>query len=260
LPVKFEIITSMNKKLYDQVGKTMVDSFLKNWPEEIGLTIYREDEFEFPSHSRLSVASILDDSEYVSFMKRHKNRHDQSNPLELHRGAVRFAGKSFTVFTHCLTSDKQFVIWLDADTETFNPVTKDFINSLVREGVYVTYLGREETYSECGFVIYNTKHFKNEDFMDEWRSLYELDRIFSLPEWHDSYLFDWLRYRHLEKEEELNLSPWGRGYEHVFNSSCIGAFIDHKKGPRKEVGHSYYSDLNMRVATKEAIERYSKWK
>ena len=258
--MKYEVITSMNEELYNVIGHKMISSFLENWPEDAVLWVYMEEDFTIPENSRIVKSSIQDDPAFQEFVSRHSKRFDQLNKKELHKGAIRFAPKSFTIFNHCIETDTDFVIWMDSDIETFAPMNKNFINSLVREGVYTTFLGREDTFTEGGLVVYNVKHEKNEAFMEHWRIMYEFDQVFRLDEWHDCAIFDYLRNRLLTEEEQLNLSPWGRGFEHVFNNSILGAYMDHMKGPRKELGHSYFEDLSLEIATPQAIERYEKWK
>jgi hypothetical protein len=265
----FEVFTTMDSQIYNDYGYLMVESFLKHWPVEVSLHVYKQDAFDLPKDPRIVERSLTATAtaEHAAFMERHRGRPDQQNPLELTLGACRFAYKSFVVFDHCMDSERRFreggdvdyAIWLDADTVTFRDIPIDFLKSLTGFMPYVTYLGRENNYTECGFVIYCTAHSKNQRFMNEWRQLYVEDKIFELKEWHDSYIFDQLRKKFLNFHAEHNLTPWGKDYEHVFINSCLGAYIDHFKGPRKKEKHSRFSDLILDRATPEAVERYSKF-
>ena len=64
----------------------------------------------------------------------------------------------YSVLNAGSNSDADYMIWLDADTFTHSPVSHEFLNTLVDTDKHLTYLGRENTYSEAGFVIYNLKH------------------------------------------------------------------------------------------------------
>jgi len=81
--------------------------------------------------------------------------------------------------------------------------------------------------------------------METWRHLYESDELFKLEQWHDSFVFDKIRkvYEKTNLIENINLSPWGKDYDHVFINSILGDYMDHLKGPRKNYGKSYSSDL-----------------
>jgi hypothetical protein len=252
--VKFEVVTSMNQSYYEKVGHRMINSFVDNWDDNVNLRVYSEDMFSHTTLSRMGHTPthrvnwydlFKVEPECRAFIERHKDRPDQQNKLELHLGAVRFAYKTFSVFAANKYSDADYVIWLDADVFTHTPISVDFLNTLVCPDVYTTYLGRENNYSECGFVIYNTKHPKHEAFQEMWRSLYTTDHLFQLPQWHDSFVFDCVR-RHFEKHENLqnyNMTPEGGAYDHVFINSVLGDYMDHMKGPRKDRGRSDAKDL-----------------
>ena len=244
--LKFEVVTSMNQSYYDKVGHRMIESFLENWDERIGLRVYSEEWIEGPEpNERLKFYDLFKvEPECKKFVERHRDRPDQQNKLELHLGAVRFAYKTFSVFNACEDSDADNVIWLDADVYTHSPISVDFLNTLVCPEVYTTYLGRENNYSECGFVIYNTLHPKHYKFIDLWRGLYENDTLFNLPQWHDSFVFDCVR-KTFEQEgvKNYNMTPDGKAYDHVFINSILGDYMDHMKGPRKDRGSSDQKDL-----------------
>lgn len=245
---KFEVVTSMSASYYRKIGSKMLDSFIKNWPEGIPLKIYTEEMkgLILPHHPKYTIHRLnIVEPELKSFVERHKNRPDQQNAKELHQGAVRFSYKTFSIINACLDTSADYIIWLDADTFTHSKVTRDFLQSIVDKEKYLTYLGRENNYSECGFVIYNVRHPANESFMNKWKSLYTQDTLFNLAQWHDSFVFDCMRKEYEDKNliENINLSPWGKDYDHVFINSVLGEYIDHMKGDRKEEGQSKKSDL-----------------
>lgn len=248
--MKFEVVTSMNQAYYDNIGNKMLDSYVERWPDDVKLKIYTEEDLLLPESSKYEIRDLYQlEPELKNFVERNKDRKDQQNPKELHLGAVRFSYKTFSIINACTTSEADYVIWLDADTFTHTDVTKDFLESLVKPEAYVSYLGRENNYSECGFVIYNIRHEFNLRFMNQWKELYITDMVFSLPQWHDSYVFDVLR-KLFENEGVMvnnNLSPWGKDYDHVFINSILGEYMDHMKGDRKYEGKSKKSDLTRNV-------------
>lgn len=256
LPPKIEVVTTMNVRIFRETGRKMVKSFYKYWPEGIDLHVYWESKYSGFSWIRDPFFHDLfgECKGLKEFVDRHSKRADQQNPNELHRGAVRFAYKSFTIFTHCLKSEADYVIWLDADTETYNKIPVDFIYSLLNEDTYLTYLGRKNGISECGFVIYNLNKGINVQFMEHWKKLYLEDGIFNLKEWHDSYIFDWLRNQYKPYFKEKNIGNDAQGWDHVFINSPIGKYIDHMKGNRKSEGKSRSEDLKE-SASEEIKER-----
>lgn len=261
----FEVVTAMNKKIYDETGKDMIKSFLTRWPVDIKLYVYYEtytiDDYLnirnlYQNEDRIVIINQMEDFHLMDFVMKHKDRKDQSNPLELHKGAVRFSFKTFAIIRQALKETKsEKMIWLDADTYTFNTIPFEFLESL-QDKEFLSFLGREDNYSECGFVVYNKKHKLALKFFTNWLTLYISDQVFELAQWHDSFVFDFLKRRIVPYDDQRNLTPWGRGYEHVFINSEIGKYIDHMKGARKNEGSSREADL-LEVASEEAKNRYS---
>lgn len=251
--MKFEVVTSMNKSYYNTIGKTMLESFIDKWPSEIPLRVYTEEDkntFDLPEHKRYTLHRLYDTQpELQEFIERNKNRPDQQNPKELHKGAIRFSYKTYSIIDACTNTDADFIIWLDADTYTHSFIKQEFLESLTKPHTYTSYLGRENNYSECGFVIYNINHKDNLTFMNTWGKFYRSDTIFLLPQWHDSFVFDTVR-RMFEKDTNMknyNMSPWGKDYDHVFINSCLGEYMDHMKGNRKYEGKSRISDITRNL-------------
>jgi len=235
----------------------MLSSWQDRWPHNIKLKIYHEDSLNVGAGPNVELIPLYAvEQGCKAFVDRHKNRPDQQNSLELHRGAVRFAYKTFTILNAAVTSSADYLIWIDADTFTHTNITHKFLSTLIEPDKYLTYLGRENNYSECGFVIYNLNHPANIPFMNVWRHLYENDEVFKLDQWHDSFVFDQIR-KTYEKDgiiENINLSPWGKDYDHVFINSVLGDYMDHMKGPRKNKGQSSIGDLFIERKVKNILK------
>ena len=244
--MKFEAVTSMNESYFQNIGFKMLDSYLINWPDTVKLNLYHEDNYSYITNKKVELKNLYEcEPTCKEFVERHQGRPDQQNKLELHKGAVRFSYKTFSIINAATTSTADYLIWIDADTFTHSQITEEFLDELVDPDKYLTYLGRENNYSECGFVIYNLNHPVNQVFMSAWRHLYEQDEVFKLDQWHDSYVFDQIRLTYEQEGiiENINLSPWGKDYDHVFINSILGDYMDHMKGPRKDEGKSRESDL-----------------
>ena len=100
-------------------------------------------------------------------------------------------------------------------------------------------------YSECGFLIFNTEHPIHETFWKNMMKMYDDGDLFKEKEWHDSYIFDVVR-KKLEKTKNVkNFDITNNGLvdvkndDHVFVSSVLGKFMDHKKGNRKDSKWSF---------------------
>jgi hypothetical protein len=68
-------------------------------------------------------------------------------------------------------------------------MTLEFLHSIApSENQLATYLGRK-TWPECGWMMFNRNHPKFQEFMTQWRWIYESDDIFEHEEYHDSFIF-----------------------------------------------------------------------
>ena len=257
-PNTFSAVTTFNLKKHPY-GLEMINSFFVNWPDEIKLTAFIEN------------ATSIDDSlvkhkivikeyhqhilDYNKFLKKYKEKQIYTDDFRFN--VFRFAHKVYAISTALKNIKTKYLIWLDADIKTYKKLPFTFLNTLVDENSYLSYLGRENfsikhvNYSECGFLIFNTEHVINTLFWIDMMRMYDDGQLFLEREWHDSYIFDVVR-KNLEKTKNLkniNISDLGlvkqKDSDHVFVLSVLGRFMDHKKGNRKS--QKWSNELLARV-------------
>jgi hypothetical protein len=295
--MKIKVITSYKPGTWEKYADRCVQSILDNWPE-INVNVYHEGPCDETGklHPRLEWIDLHEaQTELKNFKERHKNdpvahgelqqipggvkRLPEAGGMDRGKGsylwdAVRFANKVFCV-THAIKTsvakEYDYVIWLDADTYTFRPMPRNFLESFCPADTMLTYLGRENPklndggkYPECGFVCYNLRHTEIQNFAQEWEELYITDNVFKLLEWHDSYVF-W----HLSKiyRKEKNVKMHDIGYwkgvkgHHVFINSELGLYIDHMKGKRKNTGSSAKNDFRpQKLESTKNLTEIDYWK
>jgi hypothetical protein len=107
-------------------------------------------------------------------------------------------------------------------------------------------LGRQNNFSECGLYAMNLQSAAIRLFLTRFQDLYDNadSGIFTLDEWHDSFVFD--HARQTLKLRELNWSEnLIKGEGHPLINSAWGAWLDHLKGARKSLGKSKAKDLKI---------------
>jgi hypothetical protein len=138
------------------------------------------------------------------------------------------------------------LIWMDADTICHSPITMAEIERLCPMDKDICFLGRKGKYTECGLYAMNLKSEKVRRFLAKFQRYYDdaENGIFTLEEWHDSYVFDAVR-----KLFDLNELDWSShliaGEGHPLINSEWGAYLDHLKGDRKQAARSKLSDLKV---------------
>ena len=236
--------------------------FVENFPVSTHLYMYIDFKPSI-SDSRITYRKISDCVGLDDFQKKmNRNPYAKGKEIvqDLHRqshnshilwNAAKFSFKVFSV-EHCvLNSVEDVVTWIDADTLAFQNLSLSMISDLIPPYCMVNYLGRLTKYTECGYVSYNKQHPLCASFVRDFAELYRTGAIFALKEWHDSYVFDLLRYAYERDHSVLNfnISHNEMEHDHVFINSILGKYLDHLKGPRKSEGRSRLSDLKAKHDT-----------
>jgi hypothetical protein len=293
--MKIKVITSYKPGTWKQYAERAVKSVIENWPDGTAVNVYHESQDQdIFFHPRVKFIDLHQaQPELVKFKEKHKNdpvangeiqeipdgvRRPGSGPGADGKGsfqwdAVRFANKVFCV-THAIRTsiekEYDYVIWLDADTYTFRPMPREFLENLLPKDTMLTYLGRENPDLNdggkdpvCGFVGYNLKHPEILNYNNDWENMYITDDVFKLTHgwtdcstlWHLSKLY--------QKEKKVKVNDIGywkkvKGH-HVFINSELGQYMDHFKGKRKNVGSSAKIDIRQQP-TGTTLGQVDYWK
>ncbi len=167
--------------------------------------------------------------------------------------AIRFSHKVFSIFAVSRMYDIDHLFWIDGDTYTHKKIDQRFFDETDPGDSYLSYLGRSDDHSECGFLIFNQRHPVQETFLPQMTAEYLNGDVFLLPEWHDSFIWDIHRvhYQKTQGVTSRNISIMAEGDEHPFINSILGEYMDHLKGNQRKVeGKSFDSDRVDKVASR----------
>ena len=181
----------------------------------------------------------------------------EKRPRDYHKefkwDAVRFANKVYAVFDACERS-QDWCVWMDADTYIHSNWSYENFKDQLPDNAYITYVGRgkgSQTWPECGFYGINLNHPVAHDFLQDFEQMYEDAEcgIFTLNEWHDSYVFGEILKKYQDfsshdysAEMYLREAKTGGGGHPLINGP-LGKFMDHMKGSRKNKGKSDKKDI-----------------
>jgi hypothetical protein len=161
--------------------------------------------------------------------------------------AVRFAHKVYAIFHCARTARSTWLLWMDADTICHSPITTEDIDTLCPAHTDLCFLGRRGKFSECGLYAMNLPSPATKLFLNKFQQAYDNaeNGIFKLDEWHDSFVFDAVR-----RGANLIELDWSShlitGEGHPLINSAWGAWLDHLKGARKNLGRSKQVDLKVK--------------
>jgi hypothetical protein len=179
--------------------------------------VYSEDKLTIPTWPLQQVRgwqSFQDDTKHAK-------------PQNYLHNARKFSHKVYAQLDAC-GSDHRYVVWLDADVVITSELTEDFLKGLLGGG-FCAYLGRELTYTETGFLIFDVLHDDFPEFAKRYRSFYDDRYLFLLPYWIDCLAFDVAR----KGLNATNLTPDAAGMIEVFSKSPLKGVMHHNKGAKK---------------------------
>ena len=256
--MKYTVITTFNADGYAKYGQRMIQTFLQNWP--VDLVVYAEGCNVTETAPNLLVRDIAIVTDLTTFKQQWQNipranGDVSSDPVRSKRkdagkgfkwDAVRFAHKVYSIF-HCAKHiDTDWLIWMDADTVCHSPITQEDLERLCPETSDLCFLGRKHKYTECGLYAMNLRSLRVQYFLKQFQKYYDdaEQGIFTLDEWHDSFVFDAVRKHHPLVELDWS-SHLITGEGHPLINSAWGAYLDHLKGDRKTLGKSKSKDLKV---------------
>lgn len=252
------IITSCSEAGFQQYGLKFLTSFDQFWPQDVKLNVVSEDRLALPDsilrkRPLIKFWDLNESKAACAFRDKHKDNpvangfraghvierwRSKKTGYDYRKDAYRFSKKVFAInqVLHYVTDNDQMV-WLDADTVSLKPIPESLFADLPPSGAAIAYIDRHPYHSECGFMAYNMRHALTRPFLREFSKLYESGSVFELPEWHDSYVFDWLRKR--QGIPSFKIPYNNRHITHPFVHTKFGEYMDHLKGMRKERGVSH---------------------
>ena len=263
------MVTTFHKEGLDLYGQRFLHSFEKHVDKKIDLLVYAEDcqpEVDDPVQIH-----ILDAKQELPKLNRFKEKwkdvpkangtcpFPERRPRDYHKEfkwhAIRFANKVYAVFNACERSTG-WCIWIDADTYVHSNWSFEQLQELLPNDKWITYVGRgkgSQTWPECGFYGLNLNNQTCKEFLKEFERYYEDadNGIFTLDEWHDSYVFGHILDEFKKSNPNVldysdgiyNKTAKTGGGGHPLINSKLGQFIDHMKGARKQTGKSLAKDL-----------------
>lgn len=259
--MKYTVVTTFNQQGLQSYGKRMVQTFLQNWPKTVDLWVYTEDcTIDQPSQNLQILDLLSSSSKLVAFKQKWQNvpyatgnvsgipalasRPDAGKSFKW--DAVRFSHKVYAI-EHCfLNCDADILLWMDGDMVCHSAITESDVGRMCPPTYDIAFLGRGKKFSECGLYMLNCRSAPTKNFVSDFVGMYDNAQtgIFTLEEWHDSFVFDHVRNQHC-----LNSLDWSQGLfkgeGHPLINSEWGRWLDHLKGARKQLGRSKAKDLRV---------------
>lgn len=237
----YNILTSFNKKYWDEVAKTSVEFLDKLWHKSSNIFLYHElgkipKDINFSS--RLHWVDFNSACpQWKKFAETHKDNPmangGDGNGGNFKLDAIKFTHKTFAIWDCYKKQKNGWLVWIDCDAFLINNIDKKFIDDVFKKDIVVSYVGRPGKYSECGFLAFNLDNPLTIQFLEEWENLYTSGDFLKLPETHDSWTFDYIRLKWNQPNLFNDLNAGTTTNKNPFSNSKLKEYFVHAKGGDK---------------------------
>lgn len=262
---KILVVSSFSEVGYEQYGKDFLESFISYWPlgKDVDLRVYHHSRFprdkafipwvpkDLPVHPNVTYKNLDDFDEVLQVkevfvkgaVKRIPKQFERIVPWEY--DVPKFVNKVFAIAEAVVSEGSKYdwLVWLDADTQTFKDVPKEFLDELLDDTADVIRMARPQatSYSETSFVAYNLKKAPKKSkavgLIDAIMFQYLSGEYVFHQEWHDGFIFERLLNVAIVSNslKAKNITPNATTLD-AFGVSPLAAFMRHDKGNKKKDG------------------------
>jgi hypothetical protein len=228
---RINVVTSFSPKGYETYGKLMLKTFNWGWPHDVRLYVYHEANIPIGDKEALAATWVnLDrDEDRAAFTATHKDR-SRDHPHAYLEWPVKFCHKVFAVTS--APRDCDWIIWMDGDIETTQPITWSFLKGLLPDDVTGVYLGRRWwSHTETGFYAIRMSE-AGRQFLDALRDVYTSDKIMTFTNLTDCAAFDYcLQIFEGKGHKFKDLGAGHKGPDiDVMAKSVLAPYLWHNKG------------------------------
>lgn len=237
------IVTSFNRHIWNNHGKTCLASWLEHIKGAYALHIYIDGPIpaDLPKSPNVYIHWLDTEPEYTRFLT--ETRDVTPNPNIPPEHKFRFEFRRFWPKVFAIKDSYAFnnVLWLDADILFKKDLSVERILEDLKERKNIVCLDRGPpwNYMDSGYLLlrdgWNGNFDKTEEFVDALYNIYTTKTIFRFTEWHDAFLMS----------QVMNIL-WGSDKDtyvkslsglssslHPLNDSWLSEYMIHLKGTLK---------------------------
>jgi hypothetical protein len=199
------VITTFSKEGYSVYGKRWIASVIKNWPADTRVVIYTDfdlaapaDNFvikqfdaEFPYHSEFKELVI-------------NNFTGVEKAIGIGHKTIKFSFKGFVICKELLIAEGDYLVWLDGDAETINPITNNTLHDIVEDKFLACQQEKNFQHVESGVLFFNISHRLTKEFAIVLEEYYFNKKLFKLKKPYDGYVIADILKNKKYKYKDLN--------------------------------------------------------
>jgi hypothetical protein len=226
--MNFKIVTTIGPGSWERYGERFAKSFKKYWPSSAQLEIWHHHlGGNVPSYPGVTFR-CLDDVDGFKRIVASLGDAAKDGP------SLGYAFKAVAL-AQAVTPDLDWLAFVDADTETFQPVDGALFAEVFDDSADLTYLYRKAVKeSEGSWFAFNLRTKEGASLLADYWGLYVSLEAYQYKKSHDNAVLDRLVNIHQAHGLRVkNLAPGGLGLD-AFHQSVLGGYMIHYKGPNKD--------------------------
>lgn len=240
-------VTSFSGHNYNTYAKSMLESVVEHWEEDLKLVAYydscsEEQIEEFPKSPLIEYRDldlVEDRTNYLERMKHHDGTENGQMEYNWRMDALKWCHKVYALTDYFMEISEEevkggWLIWMDADVITHSKLNEDTLFKAFPKDSELVHLGRKDIdFSETGFIGFNLDYQMPHYFLADIRGCYDIGEVIAYREWTDAFIMT--RFINIYAAHGMkvhNLTPEAKGLA-VFEQSNLNEFMMHYKGNRK---------------------------
>jgi predicted O-methyltransferase YrrM len=232
--MQFKFLTSMNRRMYDEYGEIMMDSFSQYWPSG-ELHVYTENEFFPYNNARIVYHDLMQVEGIQPFLEGIKHfpvfNGLIGETINYKYNVNAFCRKVFAQID-AAKDYKGYLFWVDADVKTFRSIPAVKLEEWMR-GCFMAVMKRKTWHLCSSFVGWDCSHAFNKGWWEHYANMYNSGSIFMLTQWDDAFVLE-KTIEELVGVKDIAEQVNGDGPYNVFDGVFDG-YATHDKGPTKHV-------------------------
>jgi hypothetical protein len=247
-----EVITSFNEHYWNLIGQDCVESWQRYWSAHFHLTCYVEN-FEMPiTHRRVKQIDFGNlDPDYFKLQSEN-----------LHHSIKRFAKKAYSLIHAMNHSRARWIIWLDADVITQQPVNWKTWHEVLQNQYLAAYMG--VTYHsdktgrpgqwlvpETGVFAVNRSNPHFDAFRSEYQRRYQERDHSDLRRFYDNDVFGAALQSTTGAQLNDLCAGFAKAYKTPLRHTVLGPYLTHYKAKHSKVE---YSEIKGRESSLQDLD------
>jgi len=247
-PTTYRVVTSYAPSAEEVYGRRFLASIAQHWPQ-MDVTVVTEDGHRpkmLPAYEHLKHS-------WVSHLNTHLRSHPQIRAgSEQNQVRYRkFGAKLLALYQAYLCHNWHgWLIWIDADVEFKNPVTPEWLASVLGgHKLAVLLRPANPNGAETGFTAYDLREKAVRHFINTMANEYLSGNVAERPDWTDGALFAAVHREHklgrMTHDLSVGIGEWAtakgrKAARHPFPHSILGEVMEHHKGvSRKQAAYGH---------------------